>query len=373
MTSSKTWALALAIAAAGTSGAAFADASFTTSMGKTTVSGKTYVDGTWKSDRTDNGGKNAKSGYGFDVKRFYMTFDQQFNSMWSARFRTDIETGDSASHTNAYNVYVKNAYIQAHFNKAFQLRAGLADMPWIPYVEHLYGYRYVEHVLVDRAKFGNSADLGLHAMGKLDGGKVDYQLSAVNGGGYHNTARSNSIDVAGRLGFHPTDKTTIAIGGYEGKLGNKKYNTTPNAKNTAYRGDVVAAYVSKTVRFGVDGFYAKNWQTVTTNPSQKSYGASVWASYVLPTYGHRWSVFGRYDYVRPDNNVNSGEHENYANVGLQYKPIKALRVAAVYKIDRINAGNGAGPIYDGHLAKSTGTAGNNAQYDEFGVFAQYTF
>ena len=32
-------------------------------------------------------------------------------------------------------------------------------------MEGVYGYRYVENTLVDRIKFGNSADWGVHVLG----------------------------------------------------------------------------------------------------------------------------------------------------------------------------------------------------------------
>ncbi len=62
---------------------------------------------------------------------------------------------------------MKNAYLQIRSRdpKAFWVRLGEADMPWVPYVEDVYGHRYVENVLVDRLKFGTSADWGLHAGG----------------------------------------------------------------------------------------------------------------------------------------------------------------------------------------------------------------
>lgn len=367
--------LAIAGITLGATGSALAEHAVTTKYGTTTISGKTYVDGTYKDAKYDNGGKQPSTGSGFDVKRFYLTIDQSFNDMISARLRTDVETGDSVSHPNVYNTYVKNAWVQAKFSDQFTLRAGVADLPWIPYVEDLYGYRYVEHVLIDRAHFGTSADLGIHALGKLDNGLIDYQVSVVNGGGYHNVARSSSMDTTARIGFHPTKQITIALGARTGKLGANKYtgsggSTTGQREATRY--DAVAAYVGDTVRLGASGFYADNFSSsivTAAAPSDKAFGYSVWASYAL---NEQYAIFGRYDYVRPHDDTNSSMKDNFATVGVQYTPAKPLKISLVYKYNKISQGNGT-QVYNATNIKSSGIANNDAKYNEIGVFAQYVF
>lgn len=358
----------------GTSSVAFADPmSVTTKYGTTTLSGKTYVDGSYREIKYDNEGKQSPTGTGFDVKRFYLGVDQKFNDVFSARFRTDIETGDSPSHPNEYNVYVKNAWVQAKINDGFTLRAGVADLPWIPYVEDLYGYRYVEHVLTDRAHFGTSADLGINALGKLADGFIDYQVSVVNGGGYHNTQRTNSMDVSGRIGFHPTKQITFALGAYSGKLGQDQYvNGSTTGQRTASRYTAVLAYVGDSMRLGVNGFYAKNFSgSIVTGaaPTDKAYGGSVWASFAL---NEQYAIFGRYDYVKPHKDTNSSMKDNFATVGLQYTPIKPLQVSLVYKYEKIDQG-GVGSSYNATNMKASGNPNDNAKYNEIGVFAQYVF
>ena len=56
----------------------------------------------------------------------------------------------------------------------------------MPFVEGLYGYRYVENVMIDRTKFGTSADWGVHVLGSIPMGglTVSYAGSVVNGNGY---------------------------------------------------------------------------------------------------------------------------------------------------------------------------------------------
>ena len=125
----------------------------------TKVSGKMFIDFTNINQHNSDTGKTDASGTGLDVKRFYLSVDHQFNDVWSADLTTDF---NYVSNDGETNLFVKKAYVQAKFDQAAVFRAGSADMPWIPFVENYYGYRYVESTLVDRLKFGNSADWGLH-------------------------------------------------------------------------------------------------------------------------------------------------------------------------------------------------------------------
>ncbi|MGH8288397.1 MAG: hypothetical protein ACREV7_05120 [Steroidobacteraceae bacterium] len=93
-------------------------------------------------------------------------------------------------------------------------RGPIADLPWIPLIERLYGYRFVEHVIVDRLHFGTSADWGLHGGGDLDDQRVSYAVSIVNGNGFKNSTGSKSMDVEARLAVAPLEGLTLAVGGY---------------------------------------------------------------------------------------------------------------------------------------------------------------
>ncbi len=190
-------------------GAAMAD------EGATTVGGKAFIDFT-NIDQTSDGTKQAASGTGADVKRFYLSVTHDFDKTWSANATTDFNYTSTTSETQ---LFIKKAYVQAKLSDAFVARLGSADLPWIPFVEDLYGYRYVENVLIDRLKFGTSADWGVHAGGKLLDGQFSYAASAVNGNGYKNPTRSQSLDVEGRVAYVPVTGLTIAVGFHSGKEG----------------------------------------------------------------------------------------------------------------------------------------------------------
>ncbi|HVP83771.1 MAG TPA: hypothetical protein VMS78_03525, partial [Rhizomicrobium sp.] len=192
----------------------------------TKISGRMYYDITAvnginrNSDLPAGHVYDSANGVNFDIKRFYLGVDHAFNDIFSANLTTDF-TYDSGS--SASQLYLKKAYLQAKLDDALIFRLGSADLPWVPFVEDTYGYRYVENVMIDRDKFGTSADWGVHMLGSFMNNLVSYQISAVNGAGYKKsptnpTNRSEGIDVEGRVSLN-YQGFIAAVGGYHGQLG----------------------------------------------------------------------------------------------------------------------------------------------------------
>ncbi len=158
---------------------------------KTTIGGRVYADLTSKDNKDDGTGtKSSDSGVGVDVKRFYFTVNHDFDTTWSAQFQSDI--GDQGA--KRYDVFVKKAFIQLKLDNAAIFRLGSADTPWVPFVEGIYGQRYLENVITDELSFGTSADWGLHFLGRTLGNMLSYQFSILNGKGYSNPGRTKSVD-----------------------------------------------------------------------------------------------------------------------------------------------------------------------------------
>jgi hypothetical protein len=327
---------------------------------KTIISGKTFIDFTHINQESNNVATSA-SGTGLDVKRFYLGVDHIFDDMWSVNLTTDFNYVSNDAETQ---LYIKKAFVQSKFADAFVLRAGSADLPWVPFVENLYGYRYVENVLIDHTKFGTSADWGLHALGKFVDGKVNYAVSVINGGGYKNPTRTSSVDVEGRVSVEPIKGLTFAAGFYTGKLGQ---DTEANpAENTAERLDALVAYVVGPIRVGAEYFQEKNAKQVQGTATDKADGYSGWVSFAFTS---QLAAFARYDLTNPSKDLAPDLENTYVNVGLAYKPRKNVDLAFVYKQDNVNKGS---------WSTSNGTIGGTSAttdgtYDEFGIWAQVAF
>jgi hypothetical protein len=331
----------------------------------TSISGRMYYDITYVSNKRNHASSN-NDGTSFDIKRFYIGIDHKFNDIFSADVTTDF-TYDSTA--GASQLYLKKAYLEAKLDPAFVVRIGATDLPWVPFAEGVYGYRHIENTIADRTKFGTSSDWGVHFLGKLPGDIFSYQLSVISGVGYKKAGstsfRSEHPDVEGRIsgeyaGF------TLAVGGYWGNLGAQKGDTK---YNDATRFDALAAYKYEGLKVGVEYFVASNYNLsnyIKANLSSHATGVSPFASY---QFDPQWSVFGRYDYVKPYSEAGkSGFHNDYFNVGIQYSPTKIVDFALVYKNDAGLGGNFGDA--NGTIGGTAFAAGNSGQYNEIGLFGQ---
>jgi hypothetical protein len=338
----------------------------------TSINGRMFYDLTGINNANGVGIHQVKStanGVSFDIKRFYVGVDHKFDDVFSANVTTDVNYQSTLGQTS---VFLKKAYLQIKQSDALVVRVGSADMPWIPNSEDIYGYRYVENTLIDRVKFGNSADWGVHVMGKAWDGLVNYQVSLVAGSGYKKPLRSKQPDLEGRVGLN-WNGVQLAVGGYDGTEGASDNGSAIHHHYTRF--DALAAYSFRGVKVGVEYFNAHNHglETAATTTHSTAYGFEPFASYqVTPQF----TVFGRYDYVRPlsDTLADKQFHNSYFNVGVSYEPVKIVDFALVYKHDSGANGDFAdqnGTI-GGNPALGGGAfqAGNNGSYSEVGLFGQ---
>lgn len=326
----------------------------------TKINGRIFADFT-DLDHTNDGVDSPENGIGIDVKRFYVGVTHEFDETWSVHITSDFNyvSGDDST-----QLFIKKAYVQARVSDALIGRLGSADMPWIPFVEDLYGYRYVENVIIDRLRFGTSADWGLHGRGNLSQGMFNYAVAIVNGGGYRNPTRSNSMDVEARFSFAPVEGLTVAIGGYRGKLGNDVPDSPTPPLHTATRGNALVAYVDGPWRFGAEYFQARNWDQVTTVESDKADGVSAWVSF---DFTPGWGLFARADSARPSQELNPDLHDRYFNLGLAYHARKDVDLALVCKHEKVDGG--------GTVDTTNGIIGGlvEGKYQEIGIWVLAEF
>lgn len=334
-----------------------ASSSLDKALADTRFSGKMYFDFSNIDQKNSDTGKTDASGTGLDVKRFYLGVDHKFNDIWSANLTTDFNyvSGDGET-----NLFVKKAYVQGKFDQAAVLRIGSADMPWIPFVESYYGFRYVENTLTDRLKYASSADWGLHLFGDLGAGKAaNYAVSVVNGGGYKNPSRSKGVDIEGRVGFVPFEGMIVAVGGYSGHLGQETESI--DAPQTAQRGDLMVAYADKKVRVGAEYFTARNWGNLVLSPVQdKADGYSLWGSVSLTD---DMALFARYDNAELSKDIDDNAKDVYYNLGLQYQVTKGFKLAAVWKHEKAERS----------VATPAPPRVQNVKTNEIGVFGEVAF
>ncbi len=351
--------------------------------GDTTLGGTMFLDFTSVNNQVS--GKDADpNGFGIDVKRAYLIVNHTFDDVWSMNVTTDFNfpklsvTGkDSTGATVASTgnapetqVFIKKAYVQGKFSDMTVLRLGASDMPWIPYAEGIYGYRFLENTLIDRSEiggigsFGNSSDWGANLSG--GNGTINYAAALVEGAGYKTPIRSKTMDFEGRLAFVPVDGLNIAVGYYTGELGQdtEANEATASAalpsvtKQTATRTDFLAAWKANGLTVGLEYFTADDFgsKLIFTNTEDKADGYSLYGSYDFP--GTDWSLFGRYDNVKPKKDTDNSLEDKYYNAGVAVKTNKNITWAFAYKSEKLSD-SAVAPI--------------DVKADEFGVWAQIKF
>jgi hypothetical protein len=393
---------------AGTTAAVAADVG-----ANTTVGGQAFADfGYIKLQNENAAGKKIDApptGVGFDIKRFYLSADHKFNDIWSADITLDAQfssastttvttpTGTATALTNQNSsggvteVMIKKLYLEGKFSDALVFHAGSYTTPWAPFVESLYGYRYIEKTTIDRLGFGNTADWGLNATGKFGpNGMLGYSFSIIDGAGYKNPTRTKTPDYEGRISAVPVKWLTVGAGFYAGHLGQVTATNENFPRNTATRFDGIVAVNISGVRAGVEYFTAKNYKTVN-NAALSVYGTSsiVTATGAVPVsdkadgesafvsynFNSQVSVFGRYDHTKLSKNVAPNLKDDYFNIGAAYKPLKTIDLALVYKNEKIK--NGTNTISGGDANGSYTIGGANGtrdgHFDEVGFYMQWSF
>jgi hypothetical protein len=191
-------------------------------------------------------------------------------------------------------------------------------------------------------------------------------VSVVNGAGYKNPVRTDSVDVEARVNLN-VDAVTFAVGGYLGHLGAKNNQTT---FNEAERLNALVAYNANGLRAGFEYFWANDYFHVTTAGSSEASGWSAFASY---QFDPQWGIFGKYENVKPFDEFSTAvareDFENdYYNIGISYSPAKIVDFALVYKHDA--GDNGFFSDGNGTIGGTAFAPGNDGDYDEIGLFGQ---
>jgi hypothetical protein len=380
----------------------------------TTVGGQAFADfGYIKLQNANAAGQKIDApptGVGFDIKRFYLIADHKFNDVWSADITLDAQystastatvvaspTGTATALTNQNSsggvteVMLKKLYLEAKLSDALVFHAGSYTSPWAPFVEGLYGYRYIEKTALDRLGFANTADWGLNATGKFGpNNMLGYSFSIVDGAGYKNPTRTKSPDYEGRISAVPVQWLTVGAGFYAGHLGQVNATNQDFAQHTATRYNLAAGVNISGWRAGLEYFTAKNYKTVnslaasvygtssvvaasaiTVPVSDKADGESAFVSY---NFDSQLSVFGRYDHAKLSKDVAPNLKDDYFNIGVAYKPLKTIDLALVYKNEKVK--NGTNSISGADANGSYTIGGANAQdghFDEVGFYAQWSF
>ena len=174
------------------------------------LSGRTYLRYSYEL------GDLRKGNNEFAIDRVYVIF---LWTLWDrARLRYTLEGGDirdvdvtlsNGALTKTGNqtlaVVTKHLFFEYSnpFGKDTWVRLGIADLPFVPYEEDVWGYRVQGTVFSDRSGYLTSADLGVAVGGRFANGYGSWQASLVNGEGWKRSEAGKHKDAHARLTLNP--------------------------------------------------------------------------------------------------------------------------------------------------------------------------
>jgi len=256
-----------------------------------------------------------------EIKRAYLGYKSTLNENYSIKLTMDV--GNSSG---KYSTYLKIAELK-YKKDNITAHIGMIATKQFKVQEGFWGYRYLLKSFQDEYKYNGSADLGL---------SVDYKINKII-----------SVDaiVQNGEGYKHVDAT----GTYRGGLG-----TTINFKPITFRlyydisskPDVQRQNISTFIgykfkkSFRIAGEY--NYQLNNAFVEDHNmFGFSVYTTYII---NKKFEVFARYDKsqsnIIEDANAspnmdaqawNVNKDEGSGIIGLQYKPLKTVKISANYR------------------------------------------
>lgn len=292
------------------------------------------------------GAKNVNT---FDVARMYLRLDAK--PVDHVKFRVTLDSPNREATTVVkdgvttvnkdaarFDVVLKHAYGEVYdlFVPGLSAKLGMHDLPWVPYAEALWGYRFQGSVLVDREGYMSSTDLGL-GVGYVTPGKLfEAQVSVINGETWSKPEISKHKDVLGRLTLRPCpDSDSLAglsfsavgsVGSYEG--GDDK-------ARLRFIGQ--AAFESKFALLAAEYFWAKDppRKMVSRHPSlaastdplvvAQGWSVSAWLDFGIFGVAEGLRLVGRVDSLDPDIGMGRNQHLREI-VGIGYRHNKYVEV-----------------------------------------------
>ncbi|HZD03834.1 MAG TPA: porin, partial [Longimicrobiales bacterium] len=134
-------------------------------------------------------------GNAFDVKRAYVDVRGRFEGGIATRVTSDIHRQSDGS----LAFRLKYAYFTwTPEDSPVTLKFGQIHTVWLDWEEGLWDYRMQGTMPIERYGYTASSDLGVGLDGSWGGEKLNVQVAAQNGEGYHAAEGDKHKDVAGR-------------------------------------------------------------------------------------------------------------------------------------------------------------------------------
>ena len=259
---------------------------------------------------------DGESSSAFELKRVYLGYEYAFSKKFSAKANFDV--GDPGVGKLQMTAYVKNAYLKYREGN-FSVNFGLISTTQFKVQEKHWGYRYLAKSFQDQYKFNSSADLGVSAAYKFSDA-VSADVIIANGEGYKLLQADSTL----RYGL---GVTVTPVNKFKGRVyydfTSKDETQSSLATFVGYADDVfsLGAEYNKLFNYGFeDGQDLSGTSFYTTIKANK-----------------KLKFFARFDNLSSKKkngeteDWNIGKNGQWYIVGLEYAPIKGVKIAPNYK------------------------------------------
>ncbi len=261
---------------------------------------------------------------GFSLTRAYLGYQFKLSETLSGKAVVDagISPEESVLKTMQRDVILKNAFLSWKHN-GFIINGGLISTLEFDIQEKFWGRRYIAPSYQDLYKMGPSADMGISIACQMSSG-ISADVSFTNGEGYKHLNADNKYRYGLGITAKPVQGLTFRV---YGDIRQKNDTGTVFQKNQQTIA-IFSGYAHNRFSIGAEYNYQANKAFVDKNDY---YGYSIYADAPV---SKKWSIFARYDRVDSKNNNSRAwflEARDLVIGGIEFKPIKQLRIAPNYK------------------------------------------
>ncbi len=258
---------------------------------------------------------------GMEITRAYLGYKKHLSKNVYAKVNLDIGSPNDESQYALLRrfAYFKNAYV-AYEDERLTANFGIIGLHQFKIQENFWGHRYIYKNVIDEHKLGYSADIGASISYKfLKWLSADFTF--MNGEGYTHLQTDNTYKVGLGVTLKPVKGLILRIyGDYEEK-DVSYYSLT----------GFVGYRFTKNIKAGFEYNQTENYRYL------KDHQREAWSAYFSWDFWKHFQLFGRFDKIT--SNILESEELPWALAkdgsavitGLQYAPIKGLRMALNYQ------------------------------------------
>ncbi len=292
----------------------------------------------------------------FHVTRAYLGMKLKVTPWLSARVTYDITTVKDIGASGDYSVVddgvsvsdskltgalvgrLKYAYVNVGILPIdANLRVGVVHTPWLGWIDHIEGTRFLRKAMWEKEYHYPSADFGVAFIGHA-GDVLAYHVGVYNGEGYYGLDQIGFKDVAGRLSMRPAPHHKVLQGLQISAYAHGEFPLEDGEETDRRLGGAVTWRIADKIKDAdchkVEGDKAAFWFQIKSgqhgDPADhlaNNLGMSFGARVELPAH---LFVIGRGDRFDPDLDVDDDEYWR-AIAAFGVRAHKTFRVALAYQ------------------------------------------